>query len=188
MASWIHSLLCLIPAPIQRDAVFAPANKYSNTMTKGEHDDEKLLNYTSVFWWGIFKTFLFSRQSNSPIYASLFAFSTSFWALLCVFDKHFTTDQFNSCTLHVFTSHHPSFTENGAGGVCHHLLCSEGKCSTVCVCVCVCAVFMCATMKSVRGDGGFSVEERLQRRFGWMEENFGRRCGSKRQKKTGVYI
>lgn len=89
MASWIHSPLRLIPAPIDRDAVFAPANKHSHTMTKGERDDEKLLNYTSVFWWDIFKTLFFffssSQQSNSPISASLFAFSTSFWARLCAF-------------------------------------------------------------------------------------------------------
>ncbi len=89
---------------------------------------------------GYFQNFFFFSSPEKVIPPSLprfFAFSTSFWALLYVFDKHFTTDQFNSRALHVFTSHHPSFTQNGAGGVCHHLLCSQGRCSC-CVCMMVC--------------------------------------------------
>lgn len=114
MASWIHNPLCLILAPIHSGAASAPANKYSDTMTKGEHDDEKLVNYTSAFWWDIFKTFFFffSQQSNSLSSVSLLPFSTWFWVLQYVLDKHFTTDQLISCTLYIFTSLHLSFIQN----------------------------------------------------------------------------
>lgn len=113
MASWIHNPLCLILAPIHSGAVSAPANKYSDTMTKGEHDDEKLLNYTSAFWWDIFRNFFFSP--NKVILSALprlCLFPTWFWVLQYVLDKHFTTDQFISCTLYIFTSLHLSFIRN----------------------------------------------------------------------------
>lgn len=115
MVFWIHSLLCLILTPIDRNVVFAPANTYSDTMSKGGHDDEKLLNYTSVFD-GIFSNIFFPTK-YFPIYTMpfFFFFSSLFWAFPNGFEKHFTTDQFKSYILHVFTSHPPSSTENGAG-------------------------------------------------------------------------
>lgn len=123
-------------------------NKHSHATTKAERDDEKPLNYTSVFWWDIFQTFLFfplfflSQQSNSPISASLFFFFFCLFPphfeLCSIFLKththtHFTVDQFNSCTLHVFTSPPPVIRWERRWGVCHHPLCSEGESMEPCV-------------------------------------------------------
>lgn len=65
MAFSIRGLLCLKAAPINGDAVFAPANMHSDTMTKPERDDEKLLNYTSVLDW-IFSTKKLCPQQIIP--------------------------------------------------------------------------------------------------------------------------
>ena len=131
---------------------FPPANNYSDTVTKRQRDDEKMLWIILYirFLMGYFSKLFFPyQQSNaSPHLWLLFTFSTSFWAL----EKHFTSDQFGSCTRHVLTSYHPSFTDNGAGVsattccvqreavvVCVHVVCSyESVCVCVCVCVCMC--------------------------------------------------
>lgn len=104
MALWIHSLLCLIPAPIDRHAVFASANKQHD---KGWVWWWKAVELYICFLMGYFQNFSFlppTQQSNPH-----------FELFLYVSEKHFTSDQFNSYTLHVFTSHRPSVTENGAG-------------------------------------------------------------------------
>lgn len=154
MASWIHNPLCLIPAPIRKEAVFAPANKYSDSMTKGEHDDEKLLNYTSVFWWDIFKTFFFlSQQRNSPSSASLLSpYSDSFWALLYVTPHPLPNNSRTLYTLYTFTSFHLSFIENGAG-VSATTCCvqSEG--------VYACGLFVCVTVSGFRGEREEEVDK-----------------------------
>lgn len=147
MASWIHSLLCLMPAPIHSDAVFAPANKYSDTMTKGEHDDEKLLNYTSVFWWDIFKTFTPrpQLQSNSPISASLLP-SPPHFELRCVCLTNISPPI--SSTPAPFMFLHPT-TRHSLRMV---LVCLPPP-AVFRGTVCECCVFTCATMEGTGLDG-----------------------------------
>lgn len=121
MASWIHNPLCLILAPIHSGAVSAPANKYSDTMTKGEHDDEKLLNYTSAFWWDIFQT---SFSPNKVILSSLLR-CFFFFFFFCLFHLIWSfavcfRHTFHHRSVHLlhplcfFTSLHLSFIENEA--------------------------------------------------------------------------
>lgn len=128
MASWMCNPLCLILAPIHSGAVSAPANKYSDTMTKGEHDDEKLLNYTSAFWWDIFQT---SFSPNKVILSSLLYccfFVCLFWfgfGFFCLFHLIWSfavcfRHTFHHRSVHLllplcfFTSLHLSFIENEA--------------------------------------------------------------------------
>lgn len=90
----------------------ALTNKHSDTMTDKKRR-QKAAELYICFLMGYFQNFCLS--------------STPFWAfavhfLSCVF----TSDQFDSYTLHVFLSRHPSLTGSGDGGLCHHLLCSEG--------------------------------------------------------------
>lgn len=160
MAFWIHSLLCLIPAPIDRDAVFAPANKYSNTMTKGEHDDEKLLNYTSVFWWDIFKTFFSFPDKVIP--SSLPG--VCLFHLILSFAVFFFWETFHHRSVQLllpscFYIPPPVIQREWRWGVCHHLLCSEGSGSGAYAC----CVFMWKCVR--RGVGEES---------GLVEQNFGR--------------
>lgn len=145
MASWVHNPLCLIPAPIHRDAVFAPANKYSDSMTKGEHDDEKLLNYTSVCWWDIFETFLFFFLSpNKVILPSLPLFCLFFHPILSFAARFWQTSHRRSVQLlHplCFYILPPVIHREWSWGVCHHLLGSEGGCMhVVCACVRACVL------------------------------------------------
>lgn len=130
-----------------------------------------------LFLDGIFsKLFRFFPQVNSPHLCLAFTphhlFSPPFWALLYGFEKHFTTDQFNSYTLHVFTSHHPSLTENGAGASAT-TCCVQRKVAVVSmhvVCLCV-RLWKCVRGWSHAGRG-ITVEIEL------VWQNIGRKCES----------
>lgn len=64
MALWIHSLLCLIPAPIDRHAVFASANKQHD---KGWAWWWKAVELYICFLMGYFQNFSFLPPPNKVI-------------------------------------------------------------------------------------------------------------------------
>lgn len=158
MALWIHSLLCLIPAPIDRHAVFAPANKQHD---KGWAWWWKAVELYICFLMGYFQNFSFlppSHQSNPPVSALLSPFSTSFWAFSVCFWETFHQRSVQLLHSSCFYIPQPVSHREWCWGVCHHLLCSERRFDGVLAY----AVFVCTIVEVSEGHvmlGWVTVEE-----------------------------
>ena len=177
-----------------RCCLFPPCkNKHSHD--KGWAWWWKAVELYICFLMGYFQNFsLFSPvfYPNKVIPASLPHFFCIFFHLILSFavyflkthththtHTHFASDQFNSCTLHVFTSPPPVIRWERRWGVCHHPLCSEGE--SVEPCVCMWCVYVCAC--GVLGGG-----EWLQRGSGPGWTTFWKGSGSsKREEKLYLW-
>ena len=137
MASWIHSPLRLMPAPIHTDAVFCPLAKISihtprqrlSVMMKSRWIIHRFFDgiFSKLFFF--FPFFFYPNKVIPPSLPHFFffflPFSTSFWALQYIFkNTHTHTHTHTHISPSISSTpapfmflhpHHPSFAENGAG-------------------------------------------------------------------------